>query len=130
MKASLTSTDRLNIESRPGSCLAAMKASMSGWSQDSVAIMAPRREPADMMVRHMASHTSMKLSGPDASAPMPWTTAPLGLRVEESEPMPPDRKSGGEGKSVSGRGELGGRRIIKKNKTSRRTHSQTSVHAE
>ena len=29
--------------------------------------MAPRRWPADMIVRHMASHTSMKLTGPDAS---------------------------------------------------------------
>ena len=50
---------------------------MSGWSQRSVAIIAPRRAPADMMVRHMASHTSMKLTGPDASAPMLFTSAPL-----------------------------------------------------
>ena len=41
-----------------------MKSSMSGWSQRSVPIIAPRREPADMMVRHIASHTSMKLNGP------------------------------------------------------------------
>ena len=40
--------------------------------------------PADMMVRHMASHTSMKESGPDASAPTPFTGAPIGLRVEKS----------------------------------------------
>ena len=33
MKASVTSTDRLNMRSRPGSRLASMKASMSGWSQ-------------------------------------------------------------------------------------------------
>ena len=57
---------------------------MSGWSQRSVAIMAPRRLPADMMVRHMASHTSMKLTGPEASAPIEATRAPLGRRVEKS----------------------------------------------
>ena len=89
MKSSVTSTDRLKLRSRPGSDLASMKASISGWSQRSVAIMAPRRLPADMMVRHMASHTSMKLTGPDASAPMRVTRAPLGRRVEKSWPMPP-----------------------------------------
>ena len=46
--------------------------------------MAPRRAPADMMVRHMASHTSMKLTGPEASAPMLFTGAPLGRSVEKS----------------------------------------------
>ena len=84
MKASLTSTERLNMRSRPGSRLASMKASMSGWSQRITAIMAPRREPALMMVRHMPSHTSMNDNGPDASAPTPCTRAPLGRRVEKS----------------------------------------------
>ena len=51
--------------------------------------MAPRLEPADMMVRHMPSHTSMKLKGPEASAPTPLTAAPLGRRLEKSQPMPP-----------------------------------------
>jgi hypothetical protein len=57
---------------------------MSGWSQRSVAIIAPRRAPADMMVRHMASQTSMKESGPEASAATPRTGAPLGRMVEKS----------------------------------------------
>ena len=39
--------------------------------------MAPRRWPADMIVRHMASHTSMKLSGPEASA-----HGPLGVTLD------------------------------------------------
>ena len=60
MKASVTSTETLNMRRRCGSRLASMKASMSGWSQRRVAIMAPRREPALMMVRHIASQTSMK----------------------------------------------------------------------
>ena len=64
--------------------LAAMNASISGWSQRRVAIIAPRRAPADMIVRHMASHTSMKDSGPDASAATPCTFAPLGRMVEKS----------------------------------------------
>ncbi len=64
--------------------MSATKASMSGWSQRSVAIIAPRREPADMIVRHMESHTSMKESGPEASAETPRTTAPLGRMVEKS----------------------------------------------
>ncbi len=51
--------------------------------------MAPRRLPADMMVRHMASHTSMKLTGPEASAPIEATRAPCGRSVEKSCPMPP-----------------------------------------
>ena len=51
--------------------------------------MAPRRLPADMIVRHIASQTSMKLSGPDASAPTPFTSAPLGRMVEKSYPIPP-----------------------------------------
>ena len=49
-----------------------------------VAIIAPRRDPADMMVRHIASQTSMKESGPEASAPTPFTAAPLGRSVEKS----------------------------------------------
>ncbi len=36
-----------------------------------------------MMVRHMASQTSMNDSGPDASAPTPFTGAPLGRRGRE-----------------------------------------------
>ena len=84
MNASVTSTDRLKLRRRPGSRLAAMNASMSGWSQRSVAIIAPRRAPADMMVRHMESQTSMNDSGPDASAPTPFTGAPFGRREEKS----------------------------------------------
>ena len=57
---------------------------MSGWSQRSVAIIAPRRLPADMIVRHMLSQTSMNDSGPEASAPTPRTGAPWGRRVEKS----------------------------------------------
>ncbi len=72
------------MRSRPGSRLASTKASMSGWSQRKVAIIAPRRYPADMMVRHIASHTSMKDSGPEASAPTPFTNVPLGRKVEKS----------------------------------------------
>ncbi len=39
--------------------------------------------PRDMIVLHMASQTSMKLTGPDASAPTPRTWAPLGLQRRE-----------------------------------------------
>jgi hypothetical protein len=42
-----------------------------------------------MMVRHIESQTSMKESGPEASAPTPFTGAPRGRRVEKSCPMPP-----------------------------------------
>ena len=89
MKASVTSTETLNMRSRLGSRLASTKSSMSGWSQRSVAIMAPRRQPALMMVRHIESQTSMKESGPEASAPTPFTGAPRGRSVEKSCPMPP-----------------------------------------
>ena len=89
MKASVTSTDRLKFLSRAASRLAPMKASMSGWSIRRQPIIAPRRWPADMMVLHMASQTSMKLSGPEASAPTPRTGAPQGRIVEKSIPTPP-----------------------------------------
>ena len=72
------------MRSRAASCLASMKLSMSGWSQRIVAIIAPRRDPADMMVRHIASHTSMKDSGPEASAATPFTSAPRGRMVLKS----------------------------------------------
>ena len=84
MNASVASTDRLNMRRRPASRLARTKSSMSGWSHRIVPIMAPRRKPADMMVRHIASHTSMKLRGPEASAPTPATGAPRGRKVEKS----------------------------------------------
>src|SRR5262249_2670308 len=49
-----------------------------------------------MIVRHIASHTSMKESGPDASAPTPFTGArrgrppppPRGPRRREREKIP------------------------------------------
>ena len=45
MKASVTRTDKLKLRRRRGSRLAAMKASMSGWSQRMVPIIAPRLRP-------------------------------------------------------------------------------------
>src|SRR5664279_2587223 len=63
MNGSVARTERLKFCSQPACRLAAMKSSMAGWSQRIVAIIAPRRAPADMMVRHIASHTSMKDSG-------------------------------------------------------------------
>jgi hypothetical protein len=84
MNGSVARTERLKFRSRPAWRLAAMKSSMSGWSQRIVAIIAPRRAPADMMVRHMLSQTSMNDSGPEASAPTPLTCEPLGRSVEKS----------------------------------------------
>ncbi len=66
------------------SLLASMNSSTSGWSQRIVAIIAPRREPADMIVRHIASQTSMKDKGPLASAATPLTAAPRGRTVLKS----------------------------------------------
>ena len=42
-----------------------------------------------MIVRHIASQTSMNDSGPEASAATPFTSAPLGRMVEKSYPIPP-----------------------------------------
>ena len=44
--------------------------------------------PADMMVRHMASHTSMKLTGPEASAPIFYDARTLGAQRREVMPDP------------------------------------------
>ena len=86
---SVIKTERLNMRRSAGSLLTSINSSISGWSQRSVAIMAPRREPALIIVRHIASQTFMNESGPDASAPTPCTGAPFGRRVEKSYPMPP-----------------------------------------
>ena len=88
-EGALTSTDRLKRVSTPGARFAATKASMSGWSQARVAIMAPRRAPVDWTVAHIASHTCMKLTGPDATVPASSALAPDGRSVEKSMPMPP-----------------------------------------
>ena len=84
MNGSVTKTDRLNIRKRTGSDFAEINCSMSGWSQRIVAIIAPRLDPALMIVRHIESQTSIKESGPEASAATPSTKAPLGLIVEKS----------------------------------------------
>ena len=49
-----------------------------------VAIMAPRRDPALMMVRHIASHTSMKESGPGGVGADAFDRRALGPSVEKS----------------------------------------------
>ena len=84
MKSSVTRTDRLKFVRWPGVCFAVTNCSISGWSHRRVAIIAPRRDPADMIVRHIASHTSMNDTGPEASAPTPFTGKPLGRKVEKS----------------------------------------------
>ena len=89
IKSSVTKTDKLNMRSRPGSCLASINPSISGWSQRITAIMAPRRDPALMIVRHIESQTSIKERGPEASAPTPFTGEPFGRRVEKLYPIPP-----------------------------------------
>ena len=89
MKASVTRTERLKLRSRAGSRFASMKSRTSGWSMRRQPIIAPRRAPADWTVRHIASQQSMKDRGPDASAPTPFTAAPLGRMVEKSMPTPP-----------------------------------------
>jgi len=84
MNASVTSTDRLKLRSRAGLALGVdegfdvgMVAAQRGHHRAAPA-------PADMIVRHIASHTSMKLSGPDASAPTPFTGRHPGRSVEKS----------------------------------------------
>ena len=51
--------------------------------------MAPRRAPVDKMVAHIASHSCMNDTGPEAMPPAPFACAPLGRNVEKSQPMPP-----------------------------------------
>ncbi len=89
MKASLTRTETLKLRSRAEFRFASMNVSMSGWLIDRQPIIAPRRWPADSTVRHIESQQSMKLSGPEASAPTPDTGAPDGRMVEKSIPTPP-----------------------------------------
>ncbi len=82
-KASVTATERLKLVSRPSS-LAWMNASMSGWSQRSIPICAPRREPADSTVAQLWSNTRMYDSGPLARLLVPRTCAPCGRMLEKS----------------------------------------------
>ena len=84
MKASETSTEQLKWRSSAASRLASMKVSMSGWSQASVAIIAPRRAPVDSMVAHIASQMRMKDTGPEAMVPLACATMPAGRSGEKS----------------------------------------------
>ena len=79
----------LNIRRRNGSRLASTNFSTSGWSQRIVAIMAPLRIPADIIVLQDASHTSIKDNGPEASEATPTTSEPCGRIVLKSYPIPP-----------------------------------------
>ena len=83
MNASVTPTEMLKLLSSPVS-LAWMKRSMSGWSQRSTPICAPRRAPADSTVSHDWSKTCMYDTGPDARELVPRTQAPSGRIVEKS----------------------------------------------
>jgi hypothetical protein len=58
MKASVTPIERLKFFRSPSS-LAWMNSSMSGWSQRSTPICAPRRAPADSTVSQERSKTRM-----------------------------------------------------------------------
>ena len=57
---------------------------MSGWSQRSVAIIAPRLAPVDSIVAHVASHIRMNDTGPEAMLPVACATVPAGRNVEKS----------------------------------------------
>jgi len=83
MKASVSPTDRLKLLSSPSS-FAPTKASMSGWSQRSTPICAPRRAPADSNVRQEQSKTRMNGTGPEALERVPATQAPCGRMREKS----------------------------------------------
>ncbi len=89
MKASVASTERLKCRNAPGLRFASIKSSISGWSQRSVAIIAPRRVPVDSSVAHACSHTCMKDTGPEATLPESAADNPAGRNVEKSQPMPP-----------------------------------------
>ena len=83
MNASVTATLMLKL-ARPPSRLASMKSPMSGWSQRSIAICAPRRAPADSSVSQLLSNTRMYDSGPLARECVPCTSAPRGRIAEKS----------------------------------------------
>ena len=70
------------MRSLAGSCLVSMQASISGWLHRSVPKIAPRRDPALMVVWHIASRTFMKLKGSGASDPTLHTGAPHGCNVK------------------------------------------------
>ena len=57
---------------------------MSGWSQRSVAIMAPRRVPVASKVALIVSHNLMNETGPEAIMPLLRAGMPAGRRVEKS----------------------------------------------
>ena len=81
---------------------------MSGWSQRSVAIMAPRRAPVERMVPHMASHTCMNETGPEAMLPTPL--GPHALRSQGRE-VAADAAAllHGDGRLLQGREDAGDR---------------------
>jgi len=66
-----------------------MNSSTSGWSQRSVAIIAPRRPPVASTVAHIEFHSRMNETGPEATEPDAVAGEPRGRSVEKSQPMPP-----------------------------------------
>ena len=87
-KASVTRTERLKLRRRAGSRLASMNASMSGWSQRSVAIMAPRRARRHDGAAHGVPHVH-EADRPGGVRPDAGDARPFGRSVEKSWPMPP-----------------------------------------
>ncbi|MNT07558.1 hypothetical protein D3C86_1525280 [compost metagenome] len=83
MKASVTPIEILKLVRSPWS-LAWIKLSISGWSQRSTPIWAPRRAPADSTVAQEASNTFMNETGPDARECVARTSAPPGRMAEKS----------------------------------------------
>ena len=62
---------------------------MSGWSQRSVAIIAPRRRLVSSSVRQVVSQMAMNDTGPEARPPVSAAGLPRGRSVEKSKPTPP-----------------------------------------
>src|SRR3546814_21081022 len=71
----------------------------------------PCQRPRSLLERDSAGHRLLRHS-PEAAGGEKWRHSPL----------PPDRKSVVEGKSVSVRVDLGGRRIITKTKTKNKSN--------
>ena len=87
MNFSVIATDTLKLVMTARSFFISMNSSMSGWSIDRMAMLAPRRVPPCLIAPVAASKTCMKLTGPLAFPFVVITMSFLGRSRLKAKPV-------------------------------------------
>jgi hypothetical protein len=89
MNASVTATEMLKFVICVTSRLHVTNSRMSGWSTRRMPMFAPRRVPPCFTTSVDASYSFMKLTGPDATPIVDFTTSFVGRSRLNAKPVPP-----------------------------------------